>query len=159
MVDARRRALAVGRAGQALHLQVHHAVGDVGHHLPEEIVVGALLNERLQGHSVDRHGPFSWLRLVSQPEPTSIRTMTASPLAPLWTSWGKGFKGRRSPAGLRPTSAQRPNLVSYTTPGDANSARRRGLAVAAATSLMLRHHARAGGDLCLLAHLEAVDVG
>jgi len=26
-----------------MHLQVHHAVGDVGHHLPEEIVVGALL--------------------------------------------------------------------------------------------------------------------
>ena len=28
--------------------------------------------------------------------------------------------GRCSPAGLRPPSAQRPTLVSYTTPGDAN---------------------------------------
>src|SRR5512138_2463998 len=108
------------RTGGVLHLQVHHAVGDVGHHLPEEIVVGALLNERLQGHSVDRHGSLSWLRQVSQPEPTSIRTMTASPPAPLWTTWGKGFKGRRSPAGLRPPSAQRPTLPSYTTPRDAN---------------------------------------
>ena len=45
-------------------------LGDVGHHLPEEIVVGTLLNERLQGHSVDRHGSLSWLlgcRNPSQP--------------------------------------------------------------------------------------------
>ena len=56
MIGTRGRALAVRRPGQALHLHVHHAVGDVGHHLPEEIVVRTLLNEGLQGHSVDRHG-------------------------------------------------------------------------------------------------------
>jgi hypothetical protein len=64
MGDACRRPLAMRGSGQALHLQGHHAVGHIAHHLPEEIVVGALLNERLQGHSVDRHGPFPWLRLV-----------------------------------------------------------------------------------------------
>jgi hypothetical protein len=31
--------------GQAVNLHVQHAVGDIGHHLPEEIVVRALLNE------------------------------------------------------------------------------------------------------------------
>ena len=64
MVDTRGRALAVPGASEALDLHVHHAVGDVGHHLPEEIVMPkacfqhdrALLNEGLQGHPVDRHG-------------------------------------------------------------------------------------------------------
>jgi hypothetical protein len=41
----RRRALAVGGAGEAFHLQLHHAAGDEGNHLPEEIGVGALLNQ------------------------------------------------------------------------------------------------------------------
>ena len=33
-------------------------------HLPEEIVIRALLKQRLQSHPVDRHGSLSWLRLV-----------------------------------------------------------------------------------------------
>jgi hypothetical protein len=40
--------------------------------------------------------------------------------APLWTPWGKGFKGVALRSALGPPSVQRPALVSYTTPGDAN---------------------------------------
>ena len=48
---------------------VHHAVGDEGHHLPEEIVVGALLKQRLQGHSVDRHGRLRLLECRNPSQP------------------------------------------------------------------------------------------
>jgi len=57
---------------------------------------------------------------TSQPEPTLIRTMTAAAKAPVWTAWGKAVEARCAPVGLRPPSAQRPALASYTTPWDAN---------------------------------------
>ncbi len=56
---ARGRSLAMGSAGQALDLHVHHAVGDVG---PEEIVVRALLKAGLQ--AILSIVVLSWLRLV-----------------------------------------------------------------------------------------------
>jgi hypothetical protein len=39
---------------------------------------------------------------------------------PLWTPWGKGFKGVALRSALRPPSVQRPALGSYTTSWDAN---------------------------------------
>jgi len=45
--------------------------------------------------------------------------------APLWTPWGKGFKGVALRSALGPPSVQRPALVSYTTRRDANSATHR----------------------------------
>src|SRR5262245_23029256 len=114
-------ALPVGRARQSLYFQLHHAVGDEADHLPEEIFIRALLNECLQRHSVDRHGSLSWLRLVVRnPSQPRFGPWRLSPPAPLWTSWGKGSTGRRSPVGLQPPSARRPTLVCYTTPRDAN---------------------------------------
>jgi hypothetical protein len=65
-----------------------------------------------------------WHYGCSQPEPTSIRTMTAALTVPLWTPWGKGFKGVALRAALGPPSPQRPALASYTTPRDANAAGR-----------------------------------
>jgi len=46
--------------------------------------------------------------------------MTAVPLVPLWTPWGKGFTRRSSPVRLRPPSDERRRLASYTTPRDAS---------------------------------------
>jgi hypothetical protein len=40
---------------------------------------------------------------------------------PLWTPWGKGFKGVALRSALGPPSVQRPALGSYTTSWDANS--------------------------------------
>src|SRR3970282_267625 len=48
--------LAMSSASEALDLEIHHAVDDKRHHLPEEIGVGALLNQVSQEHSVDGHG-------------------------------------------------------------------------------------------------------
>ena len=50
--------------------------------------------------------------------------MTASSSAPLWTPWGKGFAGVALRSAYGPPSAQRPALVSYTTPRDASSLQR-----------------------------------
>jgi len=47
--------------------------------------------------------------------------MTAPPSpVPLWTPWGKGFKGVALRSALGPPSVQRPALGSYTTSWDAN---------------------------------------
>jgi hypothetical protein len=40
---------------------------------------------------------------------------------PLWTPWGKGFKGVALRSALGPPSVQRPALGSYTTSWDANA--------------------------------------
>ena len=92
----------MGGAGQALDLHVHHAVGDVG---PEEIVVRALLNAGLQAILsivMVRSLGCVW---SSQPEPTSIRTMTAFPAGAPVDALGKRFVASL-PSG-RPTASLR----------------------------------------------------
>ena len=39
-----------------LYVEIHHAVDDERHHLPEEICVGALFNQVFESHSIDGHG-------------------------------------------------------------------------------------------------------
>jgi hypothetical protein len=50
-----RRPLAIGDAGQALHLELHQAFGGEGDHLAQEIGVGALLQKLAQGDAVVGH--------------------------------------------------------------------------------------------------------
>ena len=50
LVRSLRRPLAVGRTREAFDLDVHHARGDEGQHLPEEILIGALLKQLLHCH-------------------------------------------------------------------------------------------------------------
>jgi hypothetical protein len=50
-----RRALAVRRAGQALHLERHQALGSKADHLAQEIGVGALLQQLAKGDPVVGH--------------------------------------------------------------------------------------------------------
>jgi len=70
LVDARGRALAVAGAGQPFHLQFHHAGSDEGDHLPEEVGVGALLNQLFEGDPVDGHGIRRSVGSRWQTEPT-----------------------------------------------------------------------------------------
>lgn len=119
LVGSLRRPLAVSRARQAFDLHVHHARGDEGQHLPEEILIGALLKQLLHCHSVDGHGIRFLSVRVWEPEPTASRPMTSTFPAPLWTTWGKGTTRRCSPVALRAPSAQRRRPASYTTSRDA----------------------------------------
>jgi hypothetical protein len=56
LIDAIGRALAERGARLRLDLEIHHAARDEADHFPEEIVVGALLDQRLQCQSVEGHG-------------------------------------------------------------------------------------------------------
>ena len=47
--------LAVGRTGQAAHLQFHQPLGRKADHLAQQIRVGALLHEATQGHHLVGH--------------------------------------------------------------------------------------------------------
>src|SRR5207253_1515256 len=93
--------------------------GDEGQHLPEEILIGALLKQLLHCHSVDGHGIRFLSVRVWEPEPTASRPMTSTSPMPLWTTWGKGITRRCSPVALRAPSAQRRRPASYTTSWDA----------------------------------------
>src|SRR5438045_9571757 len=75
LVRSLRRPLAVSRAREAFDLDVHHARGDEGQHLPEEILIGALLKRLLHCHSVDGHGIRFLSVRVWEPEPTASRPM------------------------------------------------------------------------------------
>ena len=83
----------------------------IGHHLPEEIVVGALLKQRLQGHSVDRHGSVSWLRLSVATRANRDSDHDRFPLGAAVDALGKRLhaallSGR--PTGLPPRNAAAP---------------------------------------------------
>lgn len=106
---------------EALDVEIHHAVDDERHHLPEEIGVGALLNEVFQSHPVDGHGIRVLSVRVCKPEQTVSRLMTD--LQGLWTTGTRSGCPRRrcSPVGFPPRNAAAP--VSYTTPRDAPNTR------------------------------------
>ena len=102
LIDAAGRALAVAGASELFHLQLHHAAGDEGDHLSEEIGVGALLNELLEGDPVDGHGIRLSVGSCWQTEPTLSRTMTAPTWGPgLWTA--RAIGGSIRPHYRRPT--------------------------------------------------------
>jgi hypothetical protein len=71
-----RRTLAIAGAGQALHLELHQALGGKADHLTQEIGVGALLQELAQGDAVIGHrgGPRSVVA-GQQPNPTGDPAM------------------------------------------------------------------------------------
>jgi hypothetical protein len=57
-------------AGEAFHLQLHHAAGDEGNHLPEEIGIRALLNQLFEDDPVYGHGIRLSVGSRWQTEPT-----------------------------------------------------------------------------------------
>ena len=82
LIDALRRAFAMGGADEAFDVHVHHAVGEEGDHLPEEIGVRALFNELFQDDPVDGHGIRLSVCPSSAPRTNLSRPMTASSRGP-----------------------------------------------------------------------------
>ena len=112
LVRSLRRPLAVGRTREAFDLDVHHARGDEGHHLPEEIVIGALLKQLLHCHSVDGHGIRLSVCSSWQTEPTESDHDRPAPGAGAVD--GSSYGGSTRP---------QPLPSSYTTTGDTNADR------------------------------------
>ena len=81
--------LAVGRAGQATHLQLHQPLGRIADHLAQKIGVRALLHQRSQVHHVIGHLRSS-LGLSLQTRTYRRSLMTAAPPLARYGAVSKG---------------------------------------------------------------------
>ena len=92
VVDPLRRALAVSRAGQPLHLERHQPLGRKADHLAKQIGVGTLLQKPPQGHHVIGHrGSSSGSGSLQAPNPKPEPRWP-----PLWISSPPPPDSRRS---------------------------------------------------------------
>ena len=72
------RAFAMGRAGAALNVQLHQALGGKADHLAQKIGVGGLFQKRLKGHSLVGHRGFLGCVDVRNPTLPENQPMTAA---------------------------------------------------------------------------------